>query len=251
MIQTTMQDGELTIARLVEYSRRVFPEAKITTWTGEGLRDLSFAEVGDKAAQLAHALTKLGVQRGDRVATFMWNNNEHQVAYAGVPAMGAVLHTLNIRLFPEQLVYIANHAEDDVVFVPPTSRKRRGKAAAAGDAAHPQGGVDAAVDGRILVAIDLAQRIGDLVDQRRQGDRFSQGAAPGMAGPGPGGAAVGAAGEGVSGWGASAFAPPACGATCSAAGAGSVSAAAAPTGTTDRATAADAAIHTLRFMGTP
>ena len=50
MIQTTMQDGELTIARLVEYSRRVFPEAKITTWTGEGLRDISFAEVGDKAA---------------------------------------------------------------------------------------------------------------------------------------------------------------------------------------------------------
>ena len=117
MIQTTMQDGELTIARLVEYSRRVFPEAKITTWTGEGLRDLSFAEVGDKAAQLAHALTKLGVQRGDRVATFMWNNNEHQVAYAGVPAMGAVLHTLNLRLSPEQTVFIINQADDKVILV--------------------------------------------------------------------------------------------------------------------------------------
>ncbi|WP_308297427.1 long-chain fatty acid--CoA ligase [Tsukamurella paurometabola] len=117
MIQTTMQDGELTIARLVEYSRRVFPEAKITTWTGEGLRDLSFAEVGDKAAQLAHALTKLGVQRGDRVATFMWNNNEHQVAYAGVPAMGAVLHTLNLRLSPEQAVFIINQADDKVILV--------------------------------------------------------------------------------------------------------------------------------------
>ena len=117
MIQTTMQDGELTIARLVEYSRRVFPEAKITTWTGEGLRDLSFAEVGDKAAQLAHALTKMGVQRGDRVATFMWNNNEHQVAYAGVPAMGAVLHTLNLRLSPEQAVFIINQADDKVILV--------------------------------------------------------------------------------------------------------------------------------------
>ncbi|KXO99507.1 long-chain fatty acid--CoA ligase [Tsukamurella pseudospumae] len=117
MIQTTMQDGELTIARLVEYSRRVFPEAKITTWTGEGLRDISFAEVGDKAAQLAHALTKLGVQRGDRVATFMWNNNEHQVAYAAVPAMGAVLHTLNLRLSPEQAVFIINQADDKVILV--------------------------------------------------------------------------------------------------------------------------------------
>ncbi|GAA1100494.1 MULTISPECIES: long-chain fatty acid--CoA ligase [Tsukamurella] len=117
MIATTMQDGELSIARLVEYSRRVFPEAKITTWTGTELRDASFAEIGDKAAQLAHALTKLGVQRGDRVATFMWNNNEHQVAYAGVPAMGAVLHTLNLRLSPEQAVFIIKQADDKVILV--------------------------------------------------------------------------------------------------------------------------------------
>ncbi|BDH55395.1 long-chain fatty acid--CoA ligase [Tsukamurella sp. PLM1] len=127
MIATTMQDGELTIASLVEYSRRVFPEAKITTWTGEGLRDLTFAEVGDKAAQLAHALTKLGVQRGDRVATFMWNNNEHQVAYAGVPAMGAVLHTLNLRLSPEQAVFIINQADDKVILVDATVAPLLGK----------------------------------------------------------------------------------------------------------------------------
>ncbi|WP_243635200.1 long-chain fatty acid--CoA ligase [Tsukamurella pulmonis] len=131
MIATTMQDGELTIARLVEYSRRVFPEAKITTWTGEGLRDLSFAEVGDKASQLAHALTKLGVQRGDRVATFMWNNNEHQVAYAGVPAMGAVLHTLNLRLSPEQAVFIINQADDKVILVDATVAPLLGKYLAA------------------------------------------------------------------------------------------------------------------------
>ncbi|GAB3131118.1 long-chain fatty acid--CoA ligase [Tsukamurella serpentis] len=112
-----MQDGELTIARLVEYSRRVFPEAAVATWTGEGLRRMSFAEVGDRACQLAHALTGLGVQRGDRVATFMWNNNEHQVAYAGVPAMGAVLHTLNLRLTPEQAVFIIDQADDRVIIV--------------------------------------------------------------------------------------------------------------------------------------
>ncbi|MGB3697523.1 MAG: long-chain fatty acid--CoA ligase [Gordonia sp. (in: high G+C Gram-positive bacteria)] len=117
MIQTTMQHGDLLISGLVEYSRRVFPEAKVVTWTGEGARELSFAEVGDQGAQLANALTKLGVEAGDRVATFMWNNNEHQALYAGVPSMGAVLHTLNLRLSPEQAVFIINHADDKVIFV--------------------------------------------------------------------------------------------------------------------------------------
>ena len=117
MIQSTMQHGALTISSLVEYSRRIFPEASIRTWTGEGFRDMSFAEVGDTGAKIANALAKLGVQRGDRVATFMWNNNEHQAIYAGVPSMGAILHTLNLRLSPEQAVFIINHADDKVIFV--------------------------------------------------------------------------------------------------------------------------------------
>jgi fatty-acyl-CoA synthase len=112
-----MQPGELTIARLVEYSRRTFPETGVTTWTGSELRPISFPELGDRTAQLAHALAKLGIGRGDRVATFMWNNNEHQVAYGAVPAMGAVLHTLNLRLSPEQAVYIIKHADDKVIIV--------------------------------------------------------------------------------------------------------------------------------------
>ncbi len=117
MIASTMQPGELTIARLVEYSRRTFPETGVTTWTGSELRPISFPELGDRTAQLAHALAKLGIGRGDRVATFMWNNNEHQVAYGAVPAMGAVLHTLNLRLSPEQAVFIIKHAEDKVIIV--------------------------------------------------------------------------------------------------------------------------------------
>lgn len=117
MIQSTMQHGALTISSLVEYSRRIFPEARTRTWTGEGFRDMSFAEIGDTGARIANALAKLGVQRGDRVATFMWNNNEHQAIYAGVPSMGAVLHTLNLRLSPEQAVFIINHADDKVIFV--------------------------------------------------------------------------------------------------------------------------------------
>ncbi|EGD56714.1 long-chain fatty acid--CoA ligase [Gordonia neofelifaecis] len=117
MVQTTMQHGDLLISGLVEYSRRVFPEAKVITWTGEGSRETSFAEIGDQGAQIANALSKLGVGVGDRVATFMWNNTEHQALYAGVPSMGAVLHTLNLRLSPEQAVFIINHADDKVIFV--------------------------------------------------------------------------------------------------------------------------------------
>ncbi|KJR07468.1 long-chain fatty acid--CoA ligase [Gordonia sihwensis] len=117
MVQTTMQHGDLLISGLVEYSRRIFPEAKVITWTGEGTREASFADIGDQGAQIANALTKLGVARGDRVATFMWNNTEHQALYAGVPSMGAVLHTLNLRLSPEQAVFIINHADDKVIFV--------------------------------------------------------------------------------------------------------------------------------------
>ncbi|MFD0853823.1 AMP-binding protein, partial [Actinomadura adrarensis] len=67
--------------------------------------------------RLAEALRGLGVDGDQRVATFMWNNAEHLEAYLAVPSMGAVLHTLNLRLFPDQLVYIANHAEDYVVIV--------------------------------------------------------------------------------------------------------------------------------------
>ncbi len=78
---------------------------------------MTYAELGAEAARLAHALAELGVRPGDRVGTFMWNNNEHLVAYAGVPAMGAVLHTVNIRLFPEQLTYVIEHAADRVIIV--------------------------------------------------------------------------------------------------------------------------------------
>lgn len=117
MIQSTMQEGALTISSLLEHSRKFFADSTVSTWTGSELRTVTFAEIGDQSAQLAHALTKLGVGIGDRVATFMWNNNEHQVLYSGIPAMGAVLHTLNLRLSPEQAVYIMNHAEDKVVFV--------------------------------------------------------------------------------------------------------------------------------------
>ncbi|WP_019631713.1 long-chain fatty acid--CoA ligase [Actinomadura atramentaria] len=112
---STMQDVPLTIGSIMRHATRIFAGAEVATWTGDGVRRRTYAEVGERAARLANALRGLGVDGDQRVGTFMWNNAEHLEAYLAVPSMGAVLHTLNLRLFPEQLVYIANHAEDEVV----------------------------------------------------------------------------------------------------------------------------------------
>ena len=118
MPQSTMQDDyQLTIRPLFEYGRKVNAGSKIITFTGDGYVESTFAEVADRADRLAAALTSLGVQPGDRVGTFLWNNQTHMEAYLAIPCMGAVLHTLNIRLFPEQLAYVINHAEDKVIIV--------------------------------------------------------------------------------------------------------------------------------------
>jgi acyl-CoA synthetase (AMP-forming)/AMP-acid ligase II len=112
-----MQDHPLTIPMLFQHGRMVHGGSTVATWEGEHARHASFAQVADRATRLAAALHRLGVRPGDRVATFSWNTQEHLEAYFAVPSMGAVLHTLNIRLFPEQLVYVANHAEDQIVLV--------------------------------------------------------------------------------------------------------------------------------------
>jgi fatty-acyl-CoA synthase len=114
---STMQDGPLSIAQLVRYGTGVHGGSEVVTWTGESARHTSYADLGRETARLANALRSLGVTGDDRVGTFMWNNAEHMAAYLAVPAMGAVLHPLNIRLFPDQLTYIANHAEDGVVIL--------------------------------------------------------------------------------------------------------------------------------------
>jgi fatty-acyl-CoA synthase len=122
-MRSTMMATPLQVSRLVDYGTTIHGNAEVVTWTGteSGPRRTSMAEIGRRAAQLAHALhDDLGVTGDQRVGTLMWNNAEHLVAYAAVPSMGAVLHTLNLRLFPEQLVYIANHAADHVVIVDST-----------------------------------------------------------------------------------------------------------------------------------
>jgi len=114
---STMQDHPLVISDLFEHGRRVFSDSEVVTFDGDGLRRASFAQVGERALRLAAALRRLGIGPEDRVGTFCWNSQEHLEAYLAVPSMGAVLHTLNIRLFPEQLAYVINHGEDEVILV--------------------------------------------------------------------------------------------------------------------------------------
>ncbi|MFD7880152.1 long-chain fatty acid--CoA ligase [Streptomyces sp. NPDC059766] len=112
-----MQDVPLLISRILTHGSTIHGSSQVITWTGEEQPERrSYAEVGARAAQLAHALRDdLGVAGDDRVATLMWNNAEHVEAYFAIPSMGAVLHTLNLRLPAEQLAWIVNHAADKVV----------------------------------------------------------------------------------------------------------------------------------------
>ncbi|AXE27078.1 fatty acid--CoA ligase [Streptomyces globosus] len=116
---STMQDVPLLISRILRHGMTIHGKSQVTTWTGEAEpHRRSFAEIGARAGRLAHALRdELGVRQDDRVATLMWNNSEHVEAYFAIPSMGAVLHTLNLRLPAEQLVFIVNHAADRVVLV--------------------------------------------------------------------------------------------------------------------------------------
>ncbi|MFC0601818.1 long-chain fatty acid--CoA ligase [Streptomyces palmae] len=116
---STMQDVPLLVSRILRHGSTVHGRSVVTTWTGEAEpQRRTFAEVGARSAQLAHALhEEFGIQREDVLGTLMWNNADHVEAYLAIPSMGAVLHTLNLRLPADQLAWIVNHAADRVVFV--------------------------------------------------------------------------------------------------------------------------------------
>jgi len=120
MIRSTMQDYPLTIGAIMRHGAQVFGASECVTWTGALPRRTSYAQVAQNAGRLAGALARLGIKPGDPVATFCWNNTEHLEAYFGVPSMGAVLHTLNIRLSGAQVAQIVNHAEDRIIIVDDT-----------------------------------------------------------------------------------------------------------------------------------
>jgi fatty-acyl-CoA synthase len=116
-MRSTMQDGPLLISGIVRHGSWLYADKQVVTCEPDGYRSASFAQIVERSERLAKALRHLGVGEGDRVGTFCWNNQEHLEAYLAVPSMGAVLHTLNIRLFPEQLAYVINHAGDKVVII--------------------------------------------------------------------------------------------------------------------------------------
>src|SRR5215469_8707874 len=113
-----MMDIPLTITSIMRYGTTAFGTSEVVTCAGDAPpRRRDYATVGERAARLANALRSLGVDGDQRVATFMWNNAEHLEAYVAIPCMGAVLHTLNIRLSADQVGYIATHADDYAVIV--------------------------------------------------------------------------------------------------------------------------------------
>jgi fatty-acyl-CoA synthase len=116
-MESTMQDVSLTLQSIFQRGANVFPDSEVITWEGDHARHARFADVAARVPRLASALQTLGVQPGDRVGTLCWNHQEHLEAYFAIPCMGAVLHTLNLRLPPQQLAHIVNHAEDKVIIV--------------------------------------------------------------------------------------------------------------------------------------
>ncbi len=112
-----MQRTPLLMSRLLDRGAWICPNEEIVTLTGHGTHRQTYAQSRERACRLANALAQHGIRTGDRVASFMWNGYRHLEIYHAVPSMGAVLHTLNIRLSPRELEYIINHAQDRLILV--------------------------------------------------------------------------------------------------------------------------------------
>jgi fatty-acyl-CoA synthase len=115
-MQGLMSSFPLTLPHLFHRAERLFGDKRIATATPDGVRRTTYAEWADRTRRVAGALDALGISADGRVATFAWNTGRHLELYFAAPCSGRILHTLNIRLFPEQLRYIVGHAEDEVIF---------------------------------------------------------------------------------------------------------------------------------------
>jgi fatty-acyl-CoA synthase len=118
MLEGLMQnDFQLTVGAMRRRLRTCYPRQEVVTLEAGGPVRATYAQVAERVDRLGRVLERLGVQQGDRVGTFGWNTQRHFELYMAVPSYGAVLHTVNIRLFPEQIAYIINHAQDRVLFI--------------------------------------------------------------------------------------------------------------------------------------
>ncbi|MDJ0879918.1 MAG: long-chain fatty acid--CoA ligase [Halieaceae bacterium] len=116
-MNATMMHLPMSVQLIMQHGASVFPDSRVGTFDGESVHWVSYAAIAANAHRLAAALASLGVGSGDRVGTFSWNNTAHMEAYLAIPSMGAVMHTVNIRLSPEQVAYVINHAEDRVLIL--------------------------------------------------------------------------------------------------------------------------------------
>ncbi|HET6179503.1 MAG TPA: long-chain fatty acid--CoA ligase [Candidatus Sulfotelmatobacter sp.] len=117
-MKSTMMSSPLLLTGMLDRAAKIFPNVEIVSARSDGSRHrYTYRDLHRRSRQLAAALQSAGVAKGDRVATLMWNEHEHLEAYFGVPATGAVLHTLNLRLHPEEIAYIVNHAQDRFLIV--------------------------------------------------------------------------------------------------------------------------------------
>ncbi len=112
-----MGDIPLTVNWILDRGDRHFGSKEIVTKTASGVERSTYHEVADEARRIATVLDDLGISAGGRVGTFGWNTARHLALYLAIPSSGRVMHTINIRYFPEQLVYTIDHAEDEAVFV--------------------------------------------------------------------------------------------------------------------------------------
>jgi fatty-acyl-CoA synthase len=116
-MQGLMSSYPLTLTHVFQRAERIFPEKTIATVGGGGITRTTYGDWAERTRRLASVLDTLEISSDGRVGTFAWNTARHLELYFAAPCSGRVLHTLNIRLFPDDVVYIANHAEDEVVFV--------------------------------------------------------------------------------------------------------------------------------------
>lgn len=112
-----MMQTPLTINQMFKRAEKYFSKKQVISRTAKGIVRLTYKELTERTRRLASSLEKIGVQKGDRVATFAWNTFRHLEAYFAIPCSGAVLHTINIRLSPQHIAYIINHAEDKVLLI--------------------------------------------------------------------------------------------------------------------------------------
>ncbi|MGV3465725.1 MAG: AMP-binding protein, partial [Heyndrickxia sp.] len=112
-----MMDTPLLLTSMIERAEKYFPRKEVVSRTLSGIHRFTYKEIGERTRKLASALTKIGMQRGDKIGTFAWNHHRHLEAYFAVPCSGAVLHMVNIRLSLDHLTYVINHAEDKILLI--------------------------------------------------------------------------------------------------------------------------------------